>query len=80
MIIIEFFKCIGVMILVFCVVFGFLYIFFGKEQALKSELKKISDDNNRRTAEIIREQNEEWERIRKGEEEIKKIFEDNGGL
>lgn len=76
MIIIEFFKCVGVFVLVFCVVFGFLYIFFGEEQSLKSELKKISDDNDRRAAEIIRKRNEELDRIRKGKEEIKKIFED----
>ena len=80
MIIIEFFKCVGVFVLVFCVVFGFLYILFGEEQALKIELKKISDDNDRRAAETIRKQNEELERIRKGKEEIKKIFENDGGL
>lgn len=59
----EFFECIGVFVLVFCIVFGFLCLVGGKEQSIMSECKRIGDDNTRRSMEIIRKNHEEWDRI-----------------
>lgn len=63
----EFFECIMVFILVFCVVFGFCCIVGGKEQSIMNECKKIGDDNTRRSMEMIRKNHEEWDKIHNGE-------------
>ncbi len=59
---VEFFECIMVFILVFCVVFGFCCIVGGKEQSIMNECKKIGEENTRISMEIIRKNNEEWKK------------------
>lgn len=52
-------ECIGVFILVFCVVFGVCCLVDGGEQTITNECKKIIEDNAKTSMEIMFKSKEE---------------------